>query len=71
VHDLVDATITNLARVTAWAPFNPAVAMALMRAERDELVARVIEAYGGEPVLDNAVRRVVAEAIEHAAATKH
>ena len=42
VGDLVDATIARLAKVTAWQAFDVGVAMALMRAERDELIERVI-----------------------------
>jgi hypothetical protein len=71
VGDLVDARIAGLARITAWQAFDVGVAMALMRAERGALIDAVIEAFGSKPVLDDAVRRVVTEAIEIAASVKH
>ena len=61
----IDIAIDRVARMTAYAPFEPAIAQALLNAQRAELFDRIVAERNAPGVLDAAVVAAVTEAIEH------
>jgi hypothetical protein len=61
----IDIAIGRVGRMTAYAPFEPAIAQAILDARRDELFERIVAEWNAPDVLDAAVVAAVTEAIAH------
>ena len=66
IDAFIDRALAGIPRWTAYAPFSPEIALALMP-PRDVLFERIVEARNAPGVLDLAVRAAIGEAIQHAA----
>jgi hypothetical protein len=67
IDGFLDLAIDRVTRITAWAPFSPAIAQAILSAQRQELFERIVAERNAPGVLDAAVVAAVTEAIAHAA----
>ena len=71
IDGFLDLAIANIGRWRVWAPYSPAIAAALLAAERGAVIEEIIERRSAPDVIDAAVRRAICGAVAHAAGPLH